>query len=107
MENLFVKRVTVEIENRVAFVRIAVGEVEINGISLYKLPNGKLRVSWPTCWTEIGKSDTISIPLKLRKKIETEIIAAYDAAKEEYDARMARKCAAQARRSPKHESVAA
>jgi hypothetical protein len=70
-----------EIEKKVAWASIRVGEVLIHGVAVWRAGNGRLRVFFPGYKLGIGWADTIELPAELRSEIEADVISAYKSAK--------------------------
>lgn len=68
-----------DLERRVAFASVKIGDVLINGVAVWRSPQGRLRVFFPSFRRTVGCEDVISIPPDLRAEVEAEVISAYKA----------------------------
>jgi hypothetical protein len=70
-----------DIERRVAFATMRLGEIAISGFAVWRSRNGRLSVLFPRY--PLGKMwvDVIEVPPELRAQIEADIISAYKAEK--------------------------
>jgi hypothetical protein len=66
-----------EIDKKVAFATVQIGNITIRGIIVWQSPRGKLRVFFPSCSLGYGYEDSVTVPAELRSEIEAEVIAAY------------------------------
>jgi len=77
-----------DMEKRVAFATVRVGEVVIRGVTIWKSPQGRLRVYFPNYRRSLGYDEVISLPPDLRTAVEAEVIAAYKVAKADAQAKV-------------------
>lgn len=70
-----------DLEKRVAFASVKIGDVSIRGIAIWRSANGRLRVFFPSYRTGRGYDDAISLPPDLRTEVEAEVITVYKLAK--------------------------
>ncbi len=91
MSNHYVRRITLapNVKKKVAYAEIEVGQLTIRRLSVWQSPNGRLRVFVPS--QPLGRTfeNIVDIPADTLAEIETEVIAAYRAEKEEAEHRMA------------------
>lgn len=73
---------TAEIERRVALASIRLGQIVIRGVAVWKSPQGKLRVFWPSYKRGHGFEDAIALPSDLKSDVAALVIAAYKDAKD-------------------------
>jgi hypothetical protein len=66
-----------DLERRVAFASVKIGEVLINGVTIWRSPQGRLRVFFPSFRRAAGYDDVITLSPDLRAEVEAEIIATY------------------------------
>jgi DNA-binding cell septation regulator SpoVG len=71
--------ITNDLEKRVAFASVKIGEVVINGVTVWRSPQGRLRVFFPSFRRTVGYDDVVSLAPDLRADVEAEVIAAYKA----------------------------
>ena len=72
-----------DLEKRVAFASVKIGDVSISGVAIWRSGNGRLRVFFPSYRRDRGYDDAISLPPDLRTEVEAEVITAYKLAKSE------------------------
>jgi DNA-binding cell septation regulator SpoVG len=70
-----------EIDKKVAWASVRIGEVLIHGISVWRGGNGGLRVFFPSYKLGLGLDDAVELPAELRSQVEADVISAYKAAK--------------------------
>ncbi len=70
-----------EMEHRIAFATVCIGDVTIRGVAVWRSRNGKLRVYFPSYRLGSGWDEAISLPDELRTEIEADVISAYKQAK--------------------------
>ena len=70
-------KLATELDKKVAFAEVRVGNVAVKGITVWRSPNGKLSVFFPSQRIANYWEDTIELPAETRTDIETEVIAAY------------------------------
>jgi hypothetical protein len=70
-----------EIEKKVAWASIRIGELLIHGVAVWRAGNGRLRVLFPSFRLGVGWADTIELPAELRSQVEAEVISVYKEAK--------------------------
>lgn len=83
MTNSYVEHIALaqEMEHRIAFATVRIGDVTIRGVAVWRSRNGKLRVYFPSYRLGSGWDEAISLPDELRTDIEADVISAYKAAK--------------------------
>ena len=79
-------RLTKDIEKRVAFATIQIGDIVIRGVAVWRSPEGKLRVYLPSHKLGSGFEETVSLPDELRSRVEADVLAAYPEAAETAEA---------------------
>jgi DNA-binding cell septation regulator SpoVG len=87
-ETNYVKNVTLatELDKRVAFAEVVIGEIAIKGITVWRSSNGRLSVYFPSFRTAHRTfDDCVAVPPELRSEVEAEVIAAYRTKKSESD----------------------
>ena len=70
-----------EIDKKVAWASIRIGDVLIRGIAVWQARNGRLRVFFPSYKLGFGWAETVELPAELRSEIEADVISAYKSAK--------------------------
>jgi hypothetical protein len=68
-----------EMEKRVAFASVRLGDVVVRGIAVWKSPRGKLRVFVPSFKNQYAYEDAISLPSDLQAEVDAAVISAYKA----------------------------
>ena len=78
-EMKYLQRITLatELDKKVAFADVRVGEVTIRGIAVWRSGNGKLRVFFPSQKITHFWEETVDLSAEVRSEIEAELIAAY------------------------------
>jgi hypothetical protein len=66
-----------EIERRVAYASVRLGDVLIRGIAVWRSPKGHLRVYFPSYRLGAGFDDAIRLPEDLQTEVEAGVISAY------------------------------
>lgn len=66
-----------DLEKRVAFASVQIGEVTVNGLAVWRSGNGRLRVFFPSYRRSCGYDEAISLSPDLRTEVEAEVITAY------------------------------
>ena len=72
-----------EVDKKVAFANVKIGEITVRGITVWRSGNGHLRVFFPRYTRGLFWEDIVSVPPEIRSAIETEVIAAYREEKKE------------------------
>jgi hypothetical protein len=70
-----------DLEKRVALATVRLGEVQIRGVAVWRSKNGKLSVFFPSYKFGSSWGDAISLSEELDTKVQSDVIAAYKAAK--------------------------
>ena len=72
-------RLSTEIDKKVAWTDIKIGDITVKGITVWRGGNGRIRVFFPS--HPIGRmwEESVELPPDLRSEIEEEIISAYRA----------------------------
>jgi len=65
-----------ELDKKVAFANVKIGEVTVRGITVWRSGNGHLRVFFPRHIRGLSWEDIVGVPAEIRSVIETEVIAA-------------------------------
>lgn len=73
-------RLTKDFDKRVAFATIQIGDIVIRGVAVWRSPEGKLRVYFPSHKLGSGFEETFSLPDELRSRVEADVLAAYQKA---------------------------
>ncbi len=86
-ENQYVSKITLatELDKKVAFADIKVGDVTVRGVAVWRAANGKLSVFLPSQGTRHGFVNIIDLPPEIRSEIDAEVISTYRARKKEFD----------------------
>lgn len=81
--NSYVEKVTLaeDIDKRIAFASVRIGDVLIRGVAVWRGRGGKLRVYFPSYRLGDAWYDAIDLPEDLRTEVEADVIASYKAAK--------------------------
>lgn len=72
-----------DVDHRVAFAAVRIGDVLIRGVTVWRASNGSLRVYFPSYKQGSGFEDAIQLPEVLRTEVEADVIAAYKVARAE------------------------
>ena len=89
LERKYVQGVTTskQLDKKVAWAEVKVGDILIRGIHVWRSGNGRLRVHFPSyCVADRIWIDTVVVPDEIRSEIEAEVIAAYREQKRKEDA---------------------
>jgi hypothetical protein len=62
-----------EMEHRIAFATVCIGDVTIRGVAVWRSRNGRLRVYFPSYRLGSGWDEAISLPDELRTEIEADV----------------------------------
>jgi hypothetical protein len=83
--NMQVQRIELdtELEKRVGFATVKIGEVSIRGVTVWRTPAGRLRVYFPSYRRSAGFREAIELSPELRAELEADVISAYKSAKSE------------------------
>jgi hypothetical protein len=84
-EMKYLRRITLatELDKKVAFATVQIGDITIRGITVWRSAHGKLRVFFPSHWSAHSHDESVELPAELRSEIEAEVIAAYRESKKE------------------------
>jgi hypothetical protein len=74
-------RLAQEIDQRVAYATLRLGEATIRGVAVWRSRNGKLSVFFPRYKFGAGWDDVIELAADLRSQVDADVIAAYKDAK--------------------------
>ncbi len=75
-------RLADELEKRVALASVRIGEVLIQGVTVWQSGRGRIRVYFPSWKAGYRWEEVIDLPNELRSEIETDVISRYKSEKQ-------------------------